>query len=85
MNSSEMSEEMLTYWSELKSMIEALEFDLHKHAVGCCVAGNRFRRGLRDAFKHANSIRKISIEKTKLIRAERGERLALLDSDADED
>ena len=85
MNSSELSEDMLCRWSELKSLIEALEFDLHQHSIGVNSAGSRFRRGLKDAKKHVEALRKLSIAKSKITRAQRAELLARLDSDADED
>ena len=42
-----MSSKILTKWNELKTLVESLELDVHKHASGNASAGVRTRRGLR--------------------------------------
>lgn len=42
-----MSDELVTKWNELKTLVESLELDVLKQASGNASAGVRARRGLR--------------------------------------
>jgi hypothetical protein len=52
-------------WSELKTLVESIELDLHKSARGNKSAGVRARKGLRLLKRHASSLVKASLESSK--------------------
>jgi len=58
---SELNEEFLEKFSELKVLIESLQKDIVKHAQGNKSAGVRTRKGLRSAKKIASDIVKMSL------------------------
>ena len=59
--------EVLAKWTELKSLVEALEHDVAKNAKGVAAAGVRVRKGLRDLKSKAGDLVKLTItlDKTK--------------------
>tara|TARA_Y100000310_G_C20700381_1_gene829182 strand:- start:135 stop:320 length:186 start_codon:yes stop_codon:yes gene_type:complete len=52
-------------WSELKTLVESIELDLHKSARGNKSAGVRARKGLRLLKRHASELVKASLESSK--------------------
>ena len=42
-----MREQIIDLWSEVKTLVETLEIDIHKNANGNKSAGVRVRKGLR--------------------------------------
>jgi len=59
---SEINEELISKFDELKLFVEALQTDVVKHAAGNKTAGVRVRKGLREAKKLAGALVKISLE-----------------------
>ena len=57
-----MDNKILLKWAELKTLVESLELDVHKHANGNASAGVRARRGLRLLKNEAAALVKISLE-----------------------
>ena len=57
-----MDNEILQKWAELKTLVESLELDVHKHANGNSSAGVRARRGLRLLKTEAAALVKSSLE-----------------------
>jgi hypothetical protein len=64
-----MDSTVLTEWESLKTMIAALELDVHKNSNGTAAAGLRVRKGLRSLKKLASGIVKLSLESDKARRA----------------
>ena len=60
--SERMENKILQRWAELKTLIESLELDVHKHANGNASAGVRARRGLRLLKTEAAALVKSSLE-----------------------
>ena len=62
-----MDNKILQKWAELKTLVESLELDVHKHANGNASAGVRARRGLRLLKNESAALVKASLdfEKTK--------------------
>lgn len=52
-------------WSELKSLVEALEHDMAKNAKGNAAAGVRARKGLRQLQAHCKELVKLTLELSK--------------------
>lgn len=57
-----MDNSILQKWAELKTLVESLELDIHKHASGNASAGVRARRGLRLLKTEAAALVKTSLE-----------------------
>lgn len=57
-----MDHPVLEKWSELKSLVEALEHDVTKNAKGTAAAGVRARKGLRQLQTKAKELVKLTIE-----------------------
>ncbi len=57
-----MDSKILQKWTELKTLVESLELDVHKHANGNASAGVRARRGLRLLKNEAGALVKTSLE-----------------------
>jgi hypothetical protein len=57
-----MNNDLLQKWTELKTLVESLELDLHKHANGNSSAGVRTRRGLRLLKTEVADLVKASLE-----------------------
>lgn len=53
--------EVLARWSEIKSLVEALEHDVAKNARGVSAAGVRVRKGLRELKAKAGELVKTTI------------------------
>lgn len=53
---------VLEKWTELKSLVETLEFDVVKNAKGTAAAGVRARKGLRELRQRAADLVKTTIE-----------------------
>jgi hypothetical protein len=53
---------VLAKWSELKSLVEALEVDVAKNARGVAAAGVRTRKGLRQLQVCAKELVKLTLE-----------------------
>jgi hypothetical protein len=53
---------VLAKWSELKSLVEALEVDVTKNARGVAAAGVRTRKGLRQLQVCAKELVKLTLE-----------------------
>ena len=57
-----MDSKILNKWQELKTLVESLELDIHKHANGNASAGVRARRGLRLLKNESAALVKASLE-----------------------
>lgn len=53
---------VLSKWSELKALVEALEVDVSKNARGVAAAGVRARKGLRALQGKSRELVKLTIE-----------------------
>ena len=60
-----MSSRIVNKWTELKTLIESIDLDVHKNANGNASAGVRARRGLRALKKDASELVKLTIEEEK--------------------
>ena len=60
-----MDNKILNKWQELKTLVESLELDIHKHANGNASAGVRARRGLRLLKNESAALVKASLEQEK--------------------
>lgn len=60
---------VLSKWSELKAVVDALELDLQKNARGVAAAGVRVRKGLRDLKARAADLVKTTVELDKAKKA----------------
>jgi hypothetical protein len=80
----ELSNEMMAHWSEIKSLVTALEFDITSNAGGCQKAGRRARRALRDLRNHVSTLSRLSNAKGKAIKAERAAIRGQLDPESSE-
>lgn len=60
---------VLSKWTELKAVVEALELDLQKNARGVAAAGVRVRKGLRDLKARAADLVKTTVELDKAKKA----------------
>lgn len=60
---------VITKWSELKAIVEALELDVVKNAKGVAAAGVRARKGLRDLKAKAAELVKTTVDLDKSKRA----------------
>ena len=60
-----MSSRIVNKWTELKTLIESIDLDVHKNANGNSSAGVRARRGLRALKKDAGELVKLTIEEEK--------------------
>ena len=67
----ETDNQVITKWTELKSIIEQLELDVVKNAKGVAAAGVRARKGLRDLKTKAAELVKTTVELDKAKRAAR--------------
>lgn len=56
---------VLAKWTELKSLVEALEVDVAKNAKGVAAAGVRTRKGLRQLQTSAKELVKLTLETDK--------------------
>ena len=56
---------VLAKWTELKTLIEALEVDVAKNAKGVAAAGVRARKGLRQLQTSAKELVKLTLETDK--------------------
>lgn len=56
-------------WTELKTLVESLEIDVRKNALGNASAGVRTRKGLRALKSVAHQLVKLSLEDAKAARA----------------
>lgn len=56
---------VLSKWSELKALVEALEVDVAKNAKGVAAAGVRSRKGLRQLQATAKELVKLTLETDK--------------------
>ncbi len=52
-------------WTEIKTLIESMELDVHKNSNGNASAGIRARKGLRALKSVASELVKITIEEEK--------------------
>lgn len=64
-----MNNDVLTKWSELKELVEALELDVAKNARGVAAAGVRARKGLRALQGKSKELVKLTIELEKSSKA----------------
>jgi len=62
---------VLDGWLELKTLVESLDLDMHKNAVGNVTAGARVRKGLRLLKSKTAGLVKMTIEADKALRATR--------------
>jgi hypothetical protein len=53
---------VISQWSELKSLVSALELDVVKNAKGVAAAGVRARKGLRELKQKAAELVKTTVE-----------------------
>jgi len=53
---------VLDRWTELKTLVETLEFDLQKNARGVAAAGVRVRKGLRALKAKTGELVKLTVE-----------------------
>jgi hypothetical protein len=65
---------VLTKWSELKALVEALELDVAKNAKGVAAAGVRTRKGLRQLQANARELVKLTLETDKTGKADKVEK-----------
>jgi hypothetical protein len=63
--------DLVEQWTELKTLVEALEFDVLKNARGTAAAGVRARKGLRDLRARAYTLVKATVERDKLLKLEK--------------
>jgi peptidoglycan hydrolase CwlO-like protein len=56
---------ILSKWTELKALVEALEVDVAKNAKGVAAAGVRTRKGLRQLQSSAKELVKLTLETDK--------------------
>ena len=52
-------------WTEIKTLIESMELDVHKNSKGNASAGIRARKGLRALKNVASELVKLTIEEEK--------------------
>lgn len=73
----EISEEatILSKWNELKTLVDAIEFDVEKNARGVIISGIRVRKALRMLRIIATEFVKISLDSDKLIKLNKRIRL----------
>jgi len=64
------SDQVLAKWSELKSLVEALEVDVAKNARGTAAAGVRVRKGLRQLATVSKELVKLTLENDKSKKSE---------------
>lgn len=64
------SETVLDKWTELKSLVEALEVDVAKNARGVAAAGVRVRKGLRQVAASSKELVKLTLESDKTKKSE---------------
>jgi len=57
--------EIIAKWSELKTLVETIDLDVHKNAKGNASAGIRARKGLRQLKKDAADLVKATVEAEK--------------------
>ena len=57
-----MSNSVQDKWSEIKTLIESIELDVHKNAGGNASAGVRERKGLRLLKNYASELVKMTID-----------------------
>lgn len=57
-----MDNDVLSKWSDLKALVEALEVDVSKNARGVAAAGVRARKGLRALQGKSRELVKLTIE-----------------------
>lgn len=62
--------EVLSKWSELKSLVESLEHDVAKSAKGVAAAGVRVRKGLRELKTKAGDLVKTTLTFEKSTKSE---------------
>jgi peptidoglycan hydrolase CwlO-like protein len=62
---SDSDNKILSKWTELKSLVEALEVDVAKNAKGVAAAGVRTRKGLRQIQTSAKELVKLTLETDK--------------------
>jgi hypothetical protein len=60
--STEPNSQILLTWSEIKNIIEGLEFDVLKSARGVAAAGVRARKGLRALKARSHDLVKLTFE-----------------------
>jgi hypothetical protein len=65
----ETENQVLSKWSELKTVVEQLELDLQKNARGVAAAGVRVRKGLRELKVRAAELVKTTVELDKAKKA----------------
>ncbi len=58
-----MDNNVLTKWTELKTLVESLETDVQKNATGNKAAGTRARKGLRTIKTTAAELVKLTLGK----------------------
>ena len=64
------SETVLDKWTELKSLVEALEVDVAKNARCVAAAGVRVRKGLRQVAASSKELVKLTLESDKTKKSE---------------
>jgi hypothetical protein len=57
--------EILSMWTELKTLVESIDLDVHKNAKGNASAGIRARKGLRQLKARAAALVKSTVEAEK--------------------
>ena len=57
--------QILDKWTEIKTLIESIDLDVHKNAGGNASAGVRSRKGLRALKNAAADLVKLTIEEEK--------------------
>lgn len=58
---------ILQHWNEIKSIVEVLELDVQKTALGVANAGTRVRVAIRKLRKEAGELVKVSLDHDKLV------------------
>lgn len=65
----ETDNQVITKWTELKTLVDTLELDVVKNAKGVAAAGVRARKGLRDLKTKAAELVKTTVDLDKSKRA----------------
>ena len=60
---------VLNKWTELKTLIESIDLDVHKNAAGNASAGVRARKGIRVLKRQAADLVKLTVEQDKARKA----------------
>jgi len=67
---SEVTDDVLTQWEQIRALIESIDLDVRKNARGNAAAGGRARKGLRQLKSRASDLVKSTISEEKRRKAD---------------